>query len=57
MTVSELIVKLKKFNPDGNARVVENFEESPDILDTITNISMEEDVDGSLIVILHTKAM
>lgn len=55
MTVKELIEKLKKFNPDGNATVFEHYEENdPDFLDDICRISMEEGTDGNLIVVLHT---
>lgn len=55
MTVNQLIEKLKKFNPDGNAEVVEHFNENdPEYLDDICRISMEEDTDGKMLVVLHT---
>ena len=55
MTVRELIEKLNKFNPDGDATVVEHFNENdPDDLDDICRISMEEDADENLVVVLHT---
>lgn len=57
MTVKELIEKLNKFNPDGNATVLEHFDENdPDYLDDICRLSMEEDTDGNLVVVLHTAA-
>ena len=55
MLVKELIEKLNKFNPDGNAEVISHFDENdPDYLDDICRVSMEEDADGKLIVVLHT---
>lgn len=55
MTVKELIEKLNKFNPDGSATVVEHYEDSdPLIFDNIDRISMEEDRDGNLLVVIHT---
>lgn len=55
MTVKELIEKLNKFNPDGDATVLDHFDENdPDYLDEIRRISMEEDADENLVVVLHT---
>ena len=57
MTVKQLIEKLNKFNPDGNATVFGHFDENDDdIIDDIYKISMEEDRDGNLVVVLHTTA-
>ena len=55
MTVNELIEKLKKFNPDGNAEVVEHYyDNDPEYVDDISRVTMEENPDGKLIVVLHT---
>jgi len=55
MLVKELIEKLNKFNPDGNANVLSHFDDNdPDYLDEIYNLSMEEDIDGKLVVVIHT---
>lgn len=57
MTVKQLIEKLNKFNPDGSATVLEHFDENDDeIVDDIYKISMEEDRDGNLVIIIHTTA-
>lgn len=53
MLVKELIEKLKKFNPDGNAEVIGQFDDS-DFFDELVKVSMEEDDDKNLVVILHT---
>lgn len=55
MTVKELIEKLNKFNPDGNAEVSTHFcDNEQGYNDTIDYLSMEEDADGELIVVIHT---
>jgi len=55
MTVNELIEKLKKFNPDGSAGVCTHYCESEEgYNDAIDHISMEEDADGKLIIVIHT---
>ncbi len=55
MTVKELIEKLKKFNPDGTAEVSTHFCESDQgYNDAIDYLSMEEDADGKLVVVIHT---
>lgn len=53
MTVQELIDKLDKFNPDGRAKVCTHYFVS-DYNDAIDHLSMEEDADGNLVVIIHT---
>lgn len=55
MTVKELIEKLKKFNPDGDAEVWTHYYESEQgYNDAIDFLSMEENSDGKLILVIHT---
>ncbi len=55
MTVNELIEKLKKFNPDGNKEVCTHFcDNEQGDNETIDYISMEEDTDGNLVILIHT---
>ena len=57
MTAKELIEKLNKFNPDGNMEVVNHFECGERYcLDNIYYISIEEDANGELVIILNTVA-
>ena len=57
MTAKELIEKLNKFNPDGNMEVVNHFEYGePYCIDDISYISIEEDINGNLVIVLNTIA-
>ena len=57
MTAKELIEKLNKFNPDGNMEVVNHFECSERYcIDAISYVSIEEDVNGNLVIVLNTVA-
>lgn len=55
MTVKELIEKLNKFNPDGSAEVSTHYSDNEQgYNDDINYLSLEENRDGKLIVIIHT---
>lgn len=57
MTAKELIEKLNKFNPDGNMEVVNHFECGERYcIDDISYISIEEDINGNLVIVLNTIA-
>ena len=57
MTAKELIEKLNKFNPDGNMEVVNHFESGERYcIDAISYVSIEEDVNGNLVIVLNTIA-
>ena len=57
MTAKELIEKLNKFNPDGNMEVVNHFEGGERYcIDDISYISIEEDINGNLVIVLNTIA-
>lgn len=55
MTAKELIEKLNKFNPDGNMEVV-NHSECVEryCIDAISYVSIEEDINGNLVIVLNT---
>jgi len=55
MNVNELIAKLKRFNPDGNMEVCTHYYESEQgYNEVIDYISMEEDADGKLVIVIHS---
>ena len=57
MTAKELVEKLNKFNPDGNMEVVNHFECGERYcIDAISYISIEEDINGELVIVLNTVA-
>ena len=57
MTAKELVEKLNKFNPDGNMEVVNHFEcDERYCIDDISYISIEEDINGNLVIVLNTIA-
>lgn len=57
MTAKELVEKLNKFNPDGNMEVVNHSECcEPYCIDTISYVSIEEDINGNLVIVLNTIA-
>ena len=57
MTAKELIEKLNKFNPDGNMEVVNHSEYGERYcIDAIYYLSIEEDANGNLVLVLNTIA-
>ena len=57
ITTSELIKKLKKFDPDGNIEVFARYiDNEGGCNDIISYLSLEEDdADGRFVIVIHTE--